>query len=195
MNIAETGRVLAKASAIDNRDVGQAAVLAWHEVLHDLDYTDALDAVARHRRESHEYLQPVHIRRLVRIIRDERRASTVAKALPPGRFENDPERAARTTTGAARVRQMLAEIASKRSVPGPDTNQRPPTRSESVHARALASICTVGAPLRGGHVHHTQGKQLGDDMRFLVASCRACNLHIGDPAKRADPPNEAVTKW
>jgi hypothetical protein len=138
MNIAETGRVLAKASAIDNRDVGQAAVLAWHEVLHDLDYTDALDAVARHRRESHEYLQPVHIRRLVRIIRDERRASTVAKALPPGRFENDPERAARTTTGAARVRQMLAEIASKRSVPGPDTNQRPPTRSESVHARALA---------------------------------------------------------
>jgi 5-methylcytosine-specific restriction endonuclease McrA len=59
----------------------------------------------------------------------------------------------------------------------------------------IPGICTVGAPLRGGHVHHTQGKQLGDDMRFLVASCRACNLHIGDPAKRADPPNEAVTKW
>lgn len=139
MNIAETGRVLAKAAAIDNRDVGQAAVLAWHEILAEVDYADALAAVSRHRIEAPDvYLQPGHVRRLVRIIRDERRASTVVRSLPPGRLEDDPERTARVTTGAARVRVLLAELAAKRSVPDEDAPTRPPTRAESIHTRALA---------------------------------------------------------
>lgn len=44
--------------------------------------------------------------------------------------------------------------------------------------------------------HHTLGRAItGDDVRHLVASCRACNLAIGDPTRAADPPNEGVTKW
>jgi hypothetical protein len=45
-------------------------------------------------------------------------------------------------------------------------------------------------------VHHTHGRATtGDDQRYLVAACRPCNLHIGDPTKHADPPNKAVTRW
>lgn len=65
MNLQETGAVLAKAAAIDNRDVGEATVLAWHETLDDIDYRSALRAVTIHRRTSDEYLMPIHIRRIV----------------------------------------------------------------------------------------------------------------------------------
>ncbi|MBQ1061322.1 hypothetical protein [Micromonospora sp. C41] len=45
-------------------------------------------------------------------------------------------------------------------------------------------------------VHHTRGKAVtGDDPRYLVAACEACNGHIGDPTQHEDPPNKAVTKW
>lgn len=37
-------------------------------------------------------------------------------------------------------------------------------------------------------VHHTLGRWVtGDDPRYLVAACNACNLAIGDPRKRPDP--------
>lgn len=43
--------------------------------------------------------------------------------------------------------------------------------------------CTTTAPLQGGHVHHTRGHSTGDDPAHLVASCRNCNLHVGDPTR------------
>ena len=44
-------------------------------------------------------------------------------------------------------------------------------------------------------VHHTVGKAVsGDDPAFLVASCKACNLHVGDPT-RYDPPAVPRTRW
>lgn len=139
MNIEQVSHVLAKAAAVDNRDVGRAAVLAWNEVIGDLDFEDALAAVTRHRRESPGvYLEPGHIRRIARIIREEREKSAVTKALPPGRFEDDPDRIERTMRGATRVRQLLAELAAKRAVPDDEPLIGPPTRSESIHARALA---------------------------------------------------------
>lgn len=36
--------------------------------------------------------------------------------------------------------------------------------------------------------HHTQGRALtGDNPDFIVASCHACNLHIGDPTTGVQP--------
>ena len=59
--------------------------------------------------------------------------------------------------------------------------------------------CTGIAALAGpdaGHAHHTRGKAVtGDDPRYIVAACQACNLHIGDPTQHSDPPNKAVTRW
>lgn len=72
MNIEQTAVILAKVAALDNRNDTDAAVLAWHEAIGDLDYRDALEAVAIHRRESTEYLMPAHIRRIAAQLRKER---------------------------------------------------------------------------------------------------------------------------
>lgn len=65
--------------------------------------------------------------------------------------------------------------------------------------RAEPHTCTDTAALRGpdrGHAHHTHGRAItGDDPRYIVAACEACNLHIGDPTRHGDPPNKAVTPW
>ncbi|WP_410669143.1 hypothetical protein [Amycolatopsis sp. cmx-4-68] len=66
--------------------------------------------------------------------------------------------------------------------------------------RTNGGRCAVGVPgvCTGGQatcVHHTQGRDVtGDDPRYLVASCRACNLHIGQPSKRSPRPRK-VSKW
>lgn len=55
----------------------------------------------------------------------------------------------------------------------------------------IPEVCTGMAEV----VHHTKGRRVtGDDLRFLVASCAACNLHIGDPAAH-DPEPEPRTRW
>lgn len=101
MNIQETGRVLAKAAAIDNRDVGEMAVLAWHEALEDIDYMPALRAVTEHRRTSDEYLLPIHIRR---IVSEQRKA--------------DDETDRRTSQSLARCEHGLAGGALPHSITG-----------------------------------------------------------------------------
>lgn len=62
-------------------------------------------------------------------------------------------------------------------------------------ARASARgvhVCTG----RATHAHHVLGRsRTGDDPRYLVAACEACNLFIGDPAATADPALTAITDW
>lgn len=58
---------------------------------------------------------------------------------------------------------------------------------------AVPNVCT--GPAR--EVHHTKGRAVtGDDPRHLVAVCKACNLHVGDPsAARHDPPPRPTSNW
>lgn len=72
MTPGDVGRVLAKAAAFDQRTVGEADVLAWAEVIGDLDAADALEAVSRHYGETDRRLMPVHIRDQARRVRLER---------------------------------------------------------------------------------------------------------------------------
>jgi hypothetical protein len=63
----------------------------------------------------------------------------------------------------------------------------------------ISGVCTVHAPLAGGHAHHVHGPAncagcATDRADHLVAACPACNLHVGEPTT-ADPPNRGVTKW
>lgn len=64
----------------------------------------------------------------------------------------------------------------------------------------VPGVCTVAAPLRGGHAHHIHGRAGGcagcaaDLPSHIVAACAACNLATGEPAP-ADPPNRSVTQW
>lgn len=44
-------------------------------------------------------------------------------------------------------------------------------------------------------VHHQLGRDVtGDDPRYLVASCTACNLHIGEP-KNGSPRHKRISSW
>ncbi|MCZ7376525.1 hypothetical protein [Micromonospora sp. WMMC250] len=72
MNATDIANVLAKAAAFDQRTVGQADILAWHEALHDLDAADALAAVTRHYASSEQRLMPVHVRRIASDLARER---------------------------------------------------------------------------------------------------------------------------
>lgn len=73
MNPIDIANVLAKAAAFDQRTVGQADILAWHEALHDLDAADALAAVTRHYSSSEQRIMPVHVRRIATELRRQRR--------------------------------------------------------------------------------------------------------------------------
>lgn len=56
---------------------------------------------------------------------------------------------------------------------------------------AIPGVCTGMATC----VHHTVGRAVsGDDPRYLVASCKACNLHVGEPAKHTPKPRR-VSNW
>jgi hypothetical protein len=62
MTKSEMALVLAKAAAFDARTVGDADVEAWHEVAGDVDFSDAMKAVAEHYSRSEKRLMPVHLR-------------------------------------------------------------------------------------------------------------------------------------
>lgn len=76
-------------------------------------------------------------------------------------------------------------------------------KAHPTHCNAAGAgphVCTGAAPLHGGpgvagHAHHTQGKKHGDDPRFIVAACPACNLAIGEPTARAAPRPRPRTRW
>lgn len=56
---------------------------------------------------------------------------------------------------------------------------------------AIPDVCTGQA----NTVHHTQGRAVtGDDPKYLVACCKECNLHIGEP-KRSSPDHRRISRW
>lgn len=72
MNIAETSMVLAKIQAFDNRNVDDATVIAWQEVLERHTLTDALVAVSDYFRVNSAWIMPAHIVDRVRAMEDAR---------------------------------------------------------------------------------------------------------------------------
>ncbi|PWC05431.1 hypothetical protein [Agromyces badenianii] len=61
MNIRQTTQFLARVNLLDNRDVDQAIIAHWHELIGHLDYDDALTALKHHASTSTAYLMPAHI--------------------------------------------------------------------------------------------------------------------------------------
>lgn len=57
-----------------------------------------------------------------------------------------------------------------------------------------STACTGGTP-ELLQVHHVLGRAAtGDNPRFLITSCRACNLATGYPAT-VDPRHKTMTDW
>ena len=58
------------------------------------------------------------------------------------------------------------------------------TKGETVQCQGVADC-----------VHHRLGRAVtGDDIRYLVACCTACNLHIGEPSKDT-PQHKTISEW
>lgn len=62
MNLQETGQLLMLIQIVDNRRVDEAVILAWQELLDDVEFAVAREAVRLHRRESVAWLTPAHVR-------------------------------------------------------------------------------------------------------------------------------------
>jgi hypothetical protein len=108
---AETARLLAAAQAFDRRTVGEMDVIAWHKAIGALDFTDAVEAVARHYAESRDWIMPSDVAAGVRAIRNER-ASQVHHEVRelPSRFEDDVTRDIRLKAGLTHCRNVLQPI-------------------------------------------------------------------------------------
>jgi hypothetical protein len=72
MDIIETGKVLAKIQAFDNRNVEPETTLAWHEVLEPYTLQDALKAVSDYFRVTAAWIMPAHIVERVREMEEAR---------------------------------------------------------------------------------------------------------------------------
>lgn len=115
MNRSEIAVLLALAAGRDQRTVGESDVLAWHEDVGDLEFADARAALGRHYRESTDRIMPAHVRRLVRVIREERRGHeqpSEPRALP-SRFEDDITRTVRVKEGIAQCREVLGPVMAR----------------------------------------------------------------------------------
>jgi hypothetical protein len=84
----EIARLLAVIAAFDRRTVGDADVLAWHDVLGDLDFTDADTAAKAHYRDSREFLMPADVRHRVMRLREQRLSTGGDSAVVP---DADPD--------------------------------------------------------------------------------------------------------
>jgi hypothetical protein len=135
MTRSEIALLLGMAAARDLRTIGEADVLAWHEDLGDLDFDDARAGLRRYFREHTERIMPAHVRRYVRIIRSETGANSVVRALPPGKLEDDPERAERIARNRAKVQAVINDFLAGKSVA--DLDDTPLDGSELIRQRAL----------------------------------------------------------
>jgi len=87
MNRAEVSLLLGVCASFDARTIGEADVIAWHDVLGDLNYSDAVNAVKSHYGSSADRIMPAHVRSGVRQIRRERVNGADASFV----FSGDPD--------------------------------------------------------------------------------------------------------
>jgi len=80
VKVTDTAAVLAKAAIFDFRTVGEADVMAWHEIIGDLDAADALAGVTRWYRDRADRLMPAHLREAVGLVQADRRRDARLKA-------------------------------------------------------------------------------------------------------------------
>jgi hypothetical protein len=71
-------------------------------------------------------------------------------------------------------------------------------RARELVLAAASGVCQLHIPNVCTHVateaHHTLGRgRTGDDPQWMIAACKACNLHVGDPT-RFDPA-PSIRQW
>jgi hypothetical protein len=107
----EVSRLLAACAMFDFRTVEEPDAEAWHLVIGDLDYEEAMEAVRRHYADSTDRMMPAHIRQGVKALRQARRRQEPHPIRElPSRFERDMGEQVRVARGAATVRDVLGPV-------------------------------------------------------------------------------------
>lgn len=130
MNYEDVGKLLAKLAAFDQRTVGEADVLAWHEVLGRYELGDCLAAVTEWYRDESRRAMPADIRSLTIRIRDERQARE-SVAQRRAAIEAGPTVRDRSTAVTALVRQIADAL------PKPDLYERAKARARQDRGRPV----------------------------------------------------------
>jgi hypothetical protein len=77
LDISQTGIILAKIALIENREATNETIRAWHEIIQDLVFDDAMEALVRHYRHSTDSVKPAHIVRGAKDVKEERKKRVV----------------------------------------------------------------------------------------------------------------------
>ena len=169
MTPAEAARLLAHASAFDNRTTSEAAAIGWATALADVDLDqDALNAVAAYYGApgdptERRWIMPFHVRHLRAKVREQRVAS--AHALYDGTPDETGAQSAanlRTLTASAAAghipaRPVRAALETGAAVPSP----RLAAMTAAVGANAIGEQPAIGVNVLGvpcGHCHEPSGK-------------------------------------
>lgn len=72
MTIEETAKLLAKIALIENKSATDEQIVAWAEILSDVMFVDANEALVRHYKSSTESVKPAHIYRGAKEAKQER---------------------------------------------------------------------------------------------------------------------------
>lgn len=73
MDIKQTGMLLAKIALVESREATNETILAWQEILCDVNFDDAMEALVQHYRHSTESCKPAHVVRGARAIKEEKK--------------------------------------------------------------------------------------------------------------------------
>jgi hypothetical protein len=69
--------LLAKIALLENREATNETILAWQEILDDVDFDDAMEALVQHYRHSTESCKPAHVVRGARAIKEEKKKRVI----------------------------------------------------------------------------------------------------------------------
>lgn len=109
MTPAETAALLAFAAAFDRRTIGEADVLAWQTVLHDIPFEPAKAAVTAHYAAETRWIMPADIRQTVRRNRADTAADIQGPGLPAAIPDADPDNIPAYLTAVKQQRTRAAD--------------------------------------------------------------------------------------
>jgi hypothetical protein len=168
MTPSQTAELLGFAAAFDRRTVGKSDALAWHTILHDIDYQDAKAAVAAHYATETRWIMPADIRNAVTKARADTAADIQGPGLPPEIPAADPDD----------VKAYLAAVRQQRHRAAEGLKPRP----------VKELLAGVGRDIPREHTTVRRPGPLG-------ITCPTCSAPIGRPCRtdrgRERAPHEA----
>lgn len=122
MTPAEVGLLLSLAASYDEREVGDAQVVAWFAAIQDLDFGDAEAAVVAHYQESRFKVMPADVRQRVKAMRRDRLDRVVIEAPPhdlsPGQHKAELARRVKEIASGMSIDRALADGDRPRAIEG-----------------------------------------------------------------------------